>query len=258
MTTPRQNQLLALLLKRGQTQVQDIAQELGASLATVRRDLTDLEAQGRVERLHGAAQIASAAREEVAFAARESVNARAKRTIAATAFGAVKPGATVFLDASTTVLQLVRHIIAMDQPIKVFTNSLRVAQELALVSHVDLSLIGGRVREENLSMVGPLACAALNNLWIDQLFLGATAIDNEGTLSSVDADEAAVNATMMARAAETFILADSSKFEKRATHAVTTLREGHRLITDLPPPPAFAAHAKRADISLTIANSADT
>lgn len=251
MPSKRQSDLLALLLERGQTPVQTLADALGSSLATIRRDLTELEALGRVERLHGAAQIATAARKEVAFSAREGVNLPAKRAIAATAASALTSGATIFLDASTTVLQLARHIATTDQPMRVFTNSLRVSQELALVSHVDLTLIGGRVRAENLSMVGPLAHAALQDLWIDQLFLGATAIDSSGTLTSVDPEEAAINAQMIARARETRVLADATKLGQRTTHKVAQIAQGQTLITDAPPPTALADTAASTGFAIT-------
>ncbi len=67
----RQTRIRDLLFDRGELPVNDIAEHLGASLATVRRDLTDLEKAGVIVRTHGAARIAAEMRTEVAFGARE-------------------------------------------------------------------------------------------------------------------------------------------------------------------------------------------
>lgn len=232
MAIDRHSELLALLLANGQTPIQDIVDKLGASLATVRRDLIDLEKAGRVERLRGAARIANGSRNEVAFASREQHNLPAKRLIANRAAQFIEPSATVFLDSSTTVLQLARHIATSEIQTRVFTNSLSVALELAPFSHIEMTLIGGRIRSENMSSVGPLALKALDELWVDQLFLGATAIDDGARISSLDPDEAAVNARMISRAGHAYILADQSKLEAHSTHAVAQLNKNQTIISD--------------------------
>jgi DeoR family fructose operon transcriptional repressor len=115
---------------------------------------------------------------------------------------------------------------------------LSVAQELLEVPQLELTLLGGQMRSENASTVGPQAEAMLRALWFDQLFLGASAIGGDGTIYSVDSAEASLNATMLSRAAERFLLVDSSKFETMATYRVATLAEAH-VITDAGLPAAW-------------------
>src|SRR4051794_9323546 len=83
-----------------------LADAVGASLATIRRDLTVLERQGAIDRVHGGARIAEGSSVEMAFEERAKRNLGAKRAIAAAAYELLVPHATVFLDAGTTVLQL--------------------------------------------------------------------------------------------------------------------------------------------------------
>lgn len=251
MTEDRQSRLLLLLLSQGQMSVNGIAAALDASPATVRRDLSDLEQSGQIERLHGAARIAAGSQKELAFSAREDDQIAAKRAIASAAATLIHPNDAVFLDAGTTVLQLARHIKSNAMPVSVFTNGLVIAQELAHASHVTVTLIGGRMRSENLSMVGPAAIAMLRDLWFDRLFLGASAIDAAGHITSIDADEAATNAQMVARSAALVVLADSAKFNRRITHAVTQLSEGNLLISDAAPTGAFGAYLEAANVSFT-------
>ncbi len=254
MSGDRHSQLLLLLLSQGQTSVHEIAAGLNASLATVRRDLLELEHLGQVERLHGAARIATGSHQELAFAARERDQIAAKRAIASSAARLIQPNETVFLDAGTTVLQLARHIKSRSDPIKVFTNGLVIAQELAHVSNITVTLIGGRVRPENLSMVGPAAIAMLDGLWFDRLFLGASAIDADGYVTSLDQDEAATNARTVQRSAAVVVLADSSKFNKRITHTVARLTKGCALISNAAPTGRFAQVLEKSGATFMLAD----
>jgi DeoR family transcriptional regulator of aga operon len=255
MLNERHSEILALLLSKGQTSVQEITQSLGASLATVRRDLIELENIGRIQRQHGSARIAAVARKEVAFSARERNNLSAKRTIAVCAAAYLKPNEAIFLDAGTTVLQLARHIRSADIELRVFTNGLAVAHELAHVPKIDLTLIGGKIRHENLSTIGPLANAMLQDLWFDQLFLGTTAIDHDCNLTSLDVEEAAANALMIQRSRSVTVMADSSKFNDRSTHLVSQMAAGQTLISERAPVGQFADNIKRCGVKFELAQT---
>jgi DeoR family fructose operon transcriptional repressor len=71
----------------------------------------------------------------------------------------------------------------------------------------------------------------LESIWFDQLFLGASAISNDGAIYSVDSAEASVNRKMLARSNSKFVLTDSTKFGTTATYKVAPLSEA-KLITD--------------------------
>ena len=253
MIPDRSAYIRTYLFEHGQTSVVRLAEIVGTSVATIRRDLTEMEQAGLLERLHGTARIAPGARGEVAFAARESTNLAAKRAIASAAYAAIQPGTTILLDAGTTVLQLARRIKLMPLPDTVFTNGLAVAQELADVPGVTLCLLGGRLRAENNSMIGPLAETMLDQLWFDRLFLGVSALSDDGAISSFDADEARANARMLARSARAVILADHGKFSQRATYAVAQLCGDEMLITDRPLTGDLAEHARRIGLATTVA-----
>ncbi|WP_432761326.1 DeoR/GlpR family DNA-binding transcription regulator [Rhizobium mayense] len=220
------------LYSHGFSHIQAIADAVGASLPTVRRDLLALEAEGAIVRTHGGARIADTAGTEVAFELREQKNLAAKRAIADAAFEELTPKSTVFLDAGTTVLQLARRLRLDPIPLSIFTNCVTVAQVLMDVSDLRITLIGGQLRPENASMVGPIAESALGRLWFDQLFLGAGAIADDGCLYSLDEQEARVNELMLARSAKKALLVDSSKFGHRLTYRVAPLDSDLKVFTD--------------------------
>jgi DeoR family fructose operon transcriptional repressor len=222
------------LYSHGLTSIQDLAALTGASLPTIRRDLQQLESEGRIQRVRGGATIAANTTLEVAFELREKQQLTAKRAIGDEAYKLLCPNTTIFLDAGTTVLQLARKLRLSPIPLTVFTNSLAIAQELMVVPGISVSLLGGRVRAENLSVVGPLAELMLDRLWFDQVFIGIGTIDGDenGTIYSVDLQEASLNARMMARATQTVALVDASKFGRIATYVVGSLKEVSHVITD--------------------------
>lgn len=258
MSSDRKSDISNFLFIRGETPVQELAKEFGISFATIRRDLTEMERAGLVERSHGTARIATSARDEVGFEVRENANLGAKRALATAVYPTIRPRSTIFLDAGTTVLQLARRIKLMRIPVTVFTNGLVVAQELSDVPEVTLCLLGGRLRAENMSVVGPLANAMLEGLWFDQLFLGASAISDDGWITSYDADEARVNAKMVSRAHEVNLLVDHSKLGQRATYAVFQLSGDEKLVTDRPLPALLERHANDVGLHVTIAGEQGT
>jgi DeoR family fructose operon transcriptional repressor len=232
MLDTRLQSIQQLLYAQGPMSVQHIAKHTGASIATVRRDLGRLEAQGVVVRTHGGAKLAQASGVEVAFQAREHVEVIFKRAIAEAAYNHLQPGTTIFLDAGTTVLQLARVLRLRPLPLSVVTNGLAIAQELMGVNEVKLLMLGGQLRTENLSSVGMYAEEMLSRLWFDQLFLGTNAVHLEHGLTSFDMSEASINRKMLERASVRMVLVDASKFGRTAPHQVAPLNDVHHVISD--------------------------
>ena len=220
------------LFTKGFSSVGEIAEAVGVSEPTVRRDLLEMEATGVILRSHGGARIAEGAGVEVAFAAREQIHLVQKRAIGEAAFQMLRPGTAVFFDAGTTVLQLARRLRLNPVALRVFTNCLVVAQMLMAVPEVSVTLLGGNLRAQNASMVGPLAEDALERLWFDQLFLGVGAVAEGGAVSSADEQEARLNGRMLTRTSEAVILADAAKFGQQLTYHVARIGPEVRVVSD--------------------------
>ncbi len=239
----------------GTSSIEALVEATGASMATVRRDLVALEQQGAVSRTHGGARIASGAHVEVEFTTRERHNLAQKRAIAGAAFELLRPQTVVFLDAGTTVLQLAHRLRVSPVPLSVFTNGLLVAKALMGVPKLRVTMLGGQLRSENASLVGPAAEAMLDGLWFDRLFLGASAIGDDDAIYSVDAHEASLNARMMARSAAVAVLADASKFGQRTTYMVGPLTAATAVISDEALDPGHRRRLRQAGVAVTIATA---
>ncbi|MCQ2006301.1 DeoR/GlpR family DNA-binding transcription regulator [Rhizobium sp. NRK18] len=231
MKSNRLEAIRSHLYAHGPTSINDLSQAMNASIATIRRDLAELEEAGTVDRVHGGARLAQGSSVEIDFDMREQQSISEKRSIATAAYQLIKPHSSVFLDAGTTVLQVASLLRIEPVPCLVFTNGLRVAQELFNVPRVRINLVGGSLRNENASFVGPLAEQMLHSIWIDTLMLGVGAIADDGVIYSIDSTEARLNTTMIERSSRHIILATAGKFGHNATFAVGKVPKGAIIIT---------------------------
>ena len=205
LTTQRKKLLLARLAAEGQLVAKALAHELGTSEDTIRRDLRELAAEGRLQRVHGGALPASAAMGDLALRGQVSTTDK----VALGRFGAslVKPGQVVILDGGTTALQVARHL-APGLRATVVTHSPTIAVELAQHAGIEILMLGGRLFRHSMVNVGADVIAAASRLRADLFFLGATGVHPDAGLSTGDAEEAAVKRALHERAAETVVLAD--------------------------------------------------
>lgn len=232
MKSDRAQAIRQFLFSNGSSPIAAIAEAVGASVPTLRRDLAELEGQGVIVRTHGGARLSEQFEGEVAFEQREAQGLGAKRAIGDLAYDMLQPGSPIFLDSGTTVLQLARRIRLNPMPLNIFTNCLPAAQMLIDVNGVKVTLLGGHLRKENSSVVGPLAEEMLDRLWFKQLFLGCGAITEEGDIYSADENEARLNRVMLSRAEHRVLLADSSKFGTRLTYKVASISRLETIVSD--------------------------
>ena len=257
MASDRLTQIRHYLYLNGMTGVHELAEQVDASLATIRRDLQRLEEQGIVIRTHGGASLAESVDREVAFETRENQALDHKRAIADEAFSCLKRGSAVFFDAGTTVLQLARRLRIDPMPLTVFSNHITVSAALSGVEGVEMILLGGRLRHANCSLVGILAEQAIENLWFDQVFLGASAVQPDDTISTPDGEEASLNAAMMRRTEECFLLVDSMKFGRRSTYKVGHLDQVSCVFTDTELDPGQVQALRERGHKLVLAGHAE-
>lgn len=232
MKDDRAQAIRQFLFSNGSSSIGAIADAVGASVPTLRRDLTKLEKGGVIVRTHGGARLAEQFEGEVAFEQREAEAIAQKRAIGDLAYDMLQPGTSIFLDSGTTVLQLARRIRLNPIPLDVFTNCLPAAELLIDVESVKVTLLGGQLRKENSSVVGPLAEDMLERLWFKQLFLGVGAVAEDCTMSSVDEREAKLNSIMLKRSETSILLADASKFDHRLTYRVASLSDLDVIVSD--------------------------
>lgn len=221
---------LEALLRDGVDGVETLADRVGVSPSTVRRDLTHLQSEGRIARTYGGAMVREPFQER-SFTESSLIDRQAKAAIAAVAADLVPPGARVFLDAGTTCLAVAR-ILAERAPLTVATRGLEAAALLTRVANLDVVLIGGHVQPLSHGIVGPLAALMLDRLAFDVAFLGADAVDPTRGLGEPTPEETYVKEKAAGRSADVVLLADASKLGPANVSAWIPLDPAWTLVTD--------------------------
>jgi DeoR/GlpR family transcriptional regulator of sugar metabolism len=227
----RREQILAHLSSQERTSVGELSQALDVSEVTIRKDLDQLEAQGLLTRVRGGAMVSGRGRLEHYFATREQERLEEKRRIAQTAAALIDSGQRVFLDASTTALQVARLIKDREELI-VVTNGLYTALELNFCAGITTIVVGGRMRNRSSSLVGGFNFDPLQRLRFDVGFFGARGVTAHDGLMESDIEEAQLKQQMVKASAAVVGIADSSKFGITAFSAFALPQEIDRIITD--------------------------
>lgn len=226
----RQTAILDTLRVRGQVRAVTMADELGVTHETIRKDLLSLESHGLLRRVHGGAVPVESLSFEPTIGARTSMTTEKQRiAVAATEF--LPSTGAVLIDSGTTTAALAARFPPGSSLVAI-TNALPIA--LALMGHPQLTvhLLGGRIRAATMATVDSWALRDLDEVQADVAFLGTNAFSLEHGLSTPDAAEAALKSAMAHSARLTVLLADHTKFGRDAVFKYADLDAVDVLVTD--------------------------
>lgn len=250
-TDERRDQILTYLSKHDRGYVADLSQLLGVSEVTVRKDLDFLEAQGLLTRIHGGALASGRGRLELDFGAREQQNLEEKRRIAQAAAALIQSGQRIFLDASTTALQVAR-LIKDRKDLIVVTNGLYTALELVFCEGITTMVLGGTVRPRSSSLVGSLNTDLLRRIRVDLGIFGAYSVTAQDGLMETDLDEATLKQSVVKVSSKVVGIADSSKFGITSFSVFALPEEIDLLITDTNAPPEMVESLRAQDVQVAL------
>lgn len=248
----RHTYILEQLMKQSSVQVSELAELLNVSSVTIRKDLTELEKNGRLYRSHGKAILINPFANNRSVNEKESLNAEEKQLIGMEAAQLVVPNDSILLASGTTIHALARNLRPADK-LTVVSASLQATEFLAENENIDIIQIGGNVRHSSLSVVGQYSEMILRSCSFSKLFLGVDGIDLEFGISTTDMREAELNREMIHTAQKTIVLADSSKFGRRGFARICGMDDVDMIITDAHVSPTIAAAIEELGIDLVIA-----
>lgn len=230
LSVKRQQRILRMLEASGGLRTVQLARALGVSVATVRRDLDLLARRGLIERTHGGAlPVRMGTGREPPYALKSERMLPEKERIAARAAELVPEGATVIVDSGTTALSVARRLVG--RRLTVVCLDLPTATAISEQEGPEVWVPGGRVRNGLFSLVGPWAERELEHIHADVFFLGADAVDLDGVTNST-VEEAEIKRLAMKAARQTVLVADHTKFGRKAMALVCRLEELAAVVTD--------------------------
>lgn len=201
------------------------------SEATIRRDLEALEQQGLIRKIRGGAICNTGSSIETPLAIRVEEHGEEKRRIAERAAELVQDNSVLFLDASTTVMELINHL-SFKANLTIITNCLQTASLVVERLKCNLICTGGSYHRSTASLVGPYAESCVMQKFADIFFFSVQSIDYRNGLTDQGEEVASLKSTMMGQAKSVVLLADTSKFGRTAFCKVAKLSEVTSIVTN--------------------------
>ena len=226
----RKKTIVELVDVQGFITVSELCERFGVSPATIRNDLRELEADGRIERIHGGA-ISCRDGEAVPGAEdRDAQRTLEQEMIAQAALKHIQPGDAIALDAGAVVAQLARRLGGFER-LSVVTCDVQTAAWLERNSSASIVMIGGQLRRSFHCTAGQAAIEAISRLHVDKLFLSAEGVRLDA-LSTTGMELAALKSALISSADRVILLADSTRLNRRAFVRFAGIEQVHALITD--------------------------
>ena len=228
----RQRIILSEVDLHNRIQLTDMAELLDVSVDTVRRDVKDLDASQKLQKVHGGAV-------SLGFIQPSSANNRTyaleeKRIIAAKAAGLLKDGGVIFIDGGTTCLELARQI-PEKMSLTCFTLSLPVALQLLSKPKVEVILIGGKISREAQIATGAHAVHTLADIRVDYGFIGTGYVDALHGLTEFDWEVVQVKKSVIDVSRKSVLLCISEKLNSQHRYRTCDISAINTMITELPP-----------------------
>lgn len=229
-TESRQEAILEILRASERVSVNALAARLDVSPESIRRDLRQLEMEGFARRVYGGA-VLSPVEGDRPFAERNRVNAREKTKIAEAAAALVENGMKIYVSSGTTTLACVKHLY-QHQDLTIFTNSIAVAAHFFSRGWgTSVRVLGGPMVPEYQATFGHATILALNGHRFDLALMGASAVHVDHGFMGYGEDEVALHNAARLQAAQTVMVADSSKFGRFGSVQAFGLGDANHVIT---------------------------
>lgn len=256
---PAQRRALVLAQVRalGAVSIAALSARVGASASTVRRDLMQLERQGKLVRTHGGAALPDlepSALEPPSAVAAEHAAAQ-KRAIGAAAAAMLSPGESVIFDSGSTVHAAAVAALARRIAFTAVTNDLDIARTLSASEALRVLMPGGTVRPRSLTLTGEPGAAFWASIRADVAFVGAHAVA-EGWMTDTSIEIAAAKRAMIAAARRVVLLVDGSKFRPAAFCRIAPVFAAQAAVTDDGAPPEALAALREAGLAVTVVAAA--
>ena len=247
LTPQRKAYILTRLRAQGQVIAKDLSAELALSGDTIRRDLRELAAAGKLQRVHGGALPASPAVGD--FAVRQQVAPEGKIAVGRAAARLVRAGQVVILDGGTTTEQLAKHL-PDDLRATIVTHSPTIAVALQAHPSIEVIVIGGRLFKHSVVTVGAAAVEQIARIRADLYFMGVTGIHPQAGLSTGDMEEAHIKRALSAAAAETHVLVTAEKVDAASPYLIAPVSEVDGVVVDRTVPKASLAAYRKLGLSV--------
>jgi DeoR/GlpR family transcriptional regulator of sugar metabolism len=250
----RKEKIRQFIYEAGETSVTELCEHFGVSEATIRRDLEELDGKGVIQRVHGGALRPDSEPAEPPICQRTHEQGNAKEQIARATADLIADGDTVFLGSGSTVLAVARHLKRnQKRNLTVISNSLPVIDLLSDIPEITVIVLGGLLRQSELSMIGHITEKALAELRADKVVIGIRAIHLEQGLTNDYLPETMTDRAVVQLSNKVILVADHTKFGHTAPAFVAPLSVVNTIVTDSGIAPELVQELRESGVHVIIA-----
>lgn len=250
-TEERTSEIEKILHQDGKVLVKELSEHFHVTDDCIRKDLKNLENKGRLKRTYGGAILSQDYPLDRAVIDRRDFHIDQKRIIAKKAVEMIQEKETVFLDISTTNIELAKEISALKKEITVVTNMLDILEILMLNKRITLIGTGGTMHSEVNGFMGIATAQAIKNYSFDKAFLGTTGIAmTDGAITTLGAEDGLTKKAVIESSRHTYIVMESEKFHYNDSYKYAHFDDISGIITDVVPDKSIVDALKAADVAL--------
>ncbi|MFV0353028.1 MAG: DeoR/GlpR family DNA-binding transcription regulator [Oscillospiraceae bacterium] len=252
----RKTQITKMITGKKFVSVEELSQKFGVSGETIRRDLKALEVKGVLKRTYGGAFLEGSRENDVSIQVRKSTLVKGKEDIAKLCLQFIQPDDTIFLDSSTTSLEIAKIITNL--PVTIVTNSLLIVDYLSRHKDIRIILLGGVLDVVNMCFTGKTTLSELSNYFATKGFISCRSLS--GKYGAMDSNEqiGLVRTEAMKNCYQSFLIADHTKFNQTALYQIGNIEEFDAVITDEKPGEHWIQDLAEKNIPLLYPNSDET
>ncbi len=230
ITIDRRVKILDILNSSGQVAVNELSKIFDVSEVTIRNDLSQLENKGLLIKTRGGALKIQSVGIDQHLNEKAKINSKDKQAIGKKAAEIINDNETIIIDSGTTTVEIAKNL-AGKKNLTVVTNALNIASQL-INDDIRVIVLGGLMRSNSLSLVGPIAENSIKNFYCDKCFIGVDGIDSASGIFTPIPEEASLNKLMIEYSKEVVVVTDSSKFKRKSFGFIAPISKVNMIITD--------------------------
>lgn len=210
----RHNQILAKLNLEGQVRVKDLSQDFHVTEDCIRKDLTILEKENKLKRIHGGAMQVRVNLHAIHVDERKEIRVEEKKKIALKAVELIKPGTTIFLGVSTVTLEIAKLIYQKDLNVIVVTNMIDIMKIFTQDCNTQIIFIGGGFNRAKDGFIGSITIEQIKQYRFDMSFIGVVGIDiYDGKVTTYDVNDGLTKKEVLHSSKKSYMVAETAKFD---------------------------------------------
>lgn len=230
----RKPEIVSIARREGLVTVDGLVEHFGVTPQTIRRDLTELSEAGQLERIHGGAILPSKTT-NIGYNERRALNQPAKVDIARACAAEIPNDCTLFLNIGTTTEAVAAELMG-HEGLLVVTNNINIAVILSENEAINVIVTGGNLRRSDGGLIGDLATQTIGQFRFDYAIIGCSALHEDGEILDFDFLEVGVSKEIINRSECVFLVADASKFDRKAPARIASMASVDLFVTDKTPP----------------------